>query len=72
VTGVVLSKRCSYPAAWYIFSPALYNVRTAIELDSRRKGADEILNVLANDPEKLSSLATLLAKLGLVGKIKEL
>jgi ribosomal protein L40E len=50
----------------------ILDVKTAIELDSRRKGADNVINRLANNPEKLRSLATLLAELGLVEKIKAL
>jgi hypothetical protein len=45
-------------------------VKTAIELDSRRSEADEILNMLVSNPEKLRKLASLLADSRLIEKLK--
>jgi integrase/ribosomal protein L40E len=50
---------------------SILDVKTAIELDSRRSEADEILNRLIKDPDKLRELATLLADARLIQKLRQ-
>src|SRR3989339_831488 len=42
------------------------------ELEKKRKSSDELINKLTSDPETLRIIAQAIAKLGLVGKVKEL
>lgn len=49
---------------------SILDVKTAIELDSRRRESDEILNMLVSNPEKLRKLASLLADSRLIEKLK--
>src|SRR3989339_86455 len=42
------------------------------DLEKKRKSSDELINELTRDPETLRIIAQAIAKLGLVGKVKEL
>ncbi len=48
------------------------DVKTAIELDEKRKSSDEIITALANNPKSLKKLAEILSELGLVKKLMEI
>lgn len=49
---------------------SILDVKTAVELDERRRESDEILNMLVSNPEKLRKLASLLADSRLIEKLR--
>lgn len=48
------------------------DVKTAIELDEKRKSSDEIITALAKNPKSLKKLAEILSELGLAKKLMEI
>jgi len=58
----IFCKRCG----WVLDNDA------AMKLEEKRKEADQIINSLTHDPDSLKLLATALAKLGLVDKLKKI
>lgn len=50
----------------------ILDVKTAIELDEKRKSSDEIITALAKSPKSLKKLAEILSELGLAKKLMEI
>ncbi len=48
------------------------DVKTAIELDEKRKNSDEIITALAKNPKTVKKLAEILSELGLTKKLMEI
>jgi len=48
------------------------DVKTAIELDEKRKSSDEIMTALAKNPNTVKKLAEILSELGLTKKLMEI